>query len=318
MAMDNSFGQEGMDSCLWRLPLELTYSVVSFLEGKELSSLVEAMHSSKEHRALLRSLASYVMKRMQDEAVEILSNRLATPQPALVAFVNGTLRPKSQELLQNQQNNVASFVRNFSEWCLLMDYVLKGTRHGRLTWPVGVGVFATSPISGGTIPLRTKVVLSVPVWDPNLVTLCHDVWLPSNPQKVVGAPTHFSWLPSEGDIDGFVPDHNIGVLSCFDDNNRRTFRAIKALARDDDFLQATGRPDCCLSILPSFDCPIFGFLLRSMIQSSSRHVWMLREEIRANNMLCFFDTHPKYVEQINAQNHPLFIDRVVDLMKAIH
>ena len=307
------------EACLWKLPVELVFSVGAFLDGKALSSLVEALYSDKEQRILLGTMTVYIMKRMTTESIALLMDPRFN-QLALARFVQTTLVPKSEEILRTlatNNNSGRDFIQKFSEWCLLMDYVLKGTRNNSLVWPVGAGVFATSPLSGGNMPLKTKVVLSVPVWHPSTVTLCHEVWLPHTAQTVIGAPTNFSWLPSEGDIDGFNPQQNIGVLSCFDDSNHRTFQATKALARDDDFLQAMGKPDCCLSILPTLDCPIFGSLLHALIQTSRRNAWMLNEEYCNKHMLCFFDSPPESMID-NNQNYTnaVLVERIIQLMKS--
>lgn len=132
-------------------------------------------------------------------------------------------------------------------------------------WPVGVGVFASS---AGNFPLQTRVIMHCPVWNPMAVILCHDIWL-SNKQiheGLVGAPTHFSWLPSEGDIDGFLSSENIGLLTPFDETNARSFCATQALTRNDTFLHAKGRPNFCLSLLPALDCPFYGSLVEHMVR----------------------------------------------------
>lgn len=194
--------------------------------------------------------------------------------------------------------NTAQLVKRCSEWCCLLDYILIGPRSSRnhnstlnvsesgvlpdhMLWPIGVGVFTTS--LGGNIPLQTKVILSSPVWDPIPILLCRNVWLPDEKTRQknssnthafynhnsgnnsVGAPTNFSWLPSEGDIDGLLPDQNMVVVEPYDATNLRTFQATQALTLNDDFLSAMGRPDSCLSLLPDVDCPIYGSLLEHIM-----------------------------------------------------
>jgi len=363
MAFSNEDG-----AVFWQFAPELVYAIASFLGGKGLCSLLESLLSCKGKRSHFYSLTHYIMRRCEHDTLHRLSHLPLTPQPALVAFVQDSMIPRSEALKQvmiihhNQPQNPfitatstsdALFIRQLSEWCILLEYVLLGFRHAStlssmnedptttttkqqqqqgMLWPIGVGVFATSPVCGGNIPLQTKVIVSCPVWDPTAVILCHDVWLyqkstkPSSLElrqlKVVGAPTHFSWLPSEGDIDGFVPTENIGLLTPYDETNLRTFLATKALTRDDDFLPAMGRPDSCLSILPAGDCPIYGSVIDHMVRSSSSHGWMLDHKGQGcrnlPQMLCFFDCGPKYPESAG-QNYStsLLVDRVFSLMKSL-
>lgn len=359
---------------LWKMPPELVYGVTSFLDGKALSSLMmetllmaskpsrSSLHASQPPPPSSASLTMcYIMRRWQEDTVQLLSS-LQFPQLALIQFVQESLVTRTNAiqatLLSNNNSHqiictdtAALLMRQFSEWCLLMDYVLQGPRSSsassssspiQMLWPIGVGVFKMSPVCGGNVPLQTKVVLSCPVWDPAPVRLSRDVWLPHDEtthhffRGGVGAPTHFSWLPSEGDIDGFLPDQNIAVLQPFDDTNVRSFQATQALARDDDFLSAMGRPDSCLSILPAVDCPIYGSLLEHMMlrssSSSSRHAWLLDEQRRQHcsdgeepgspRMLCFFDSQPNYVLEGESShktesNSDVLIEQIIHLMKTL-
>lgn len=234
--MMSSLAEDGA-SILWILAPELMYNVVTFLDGKALSSMLEALLSCKQRRYLLHSLMHYIMRRYQDEIVNFLAKQASSPQPELLVFIKESIIPRSAAIsfvgenptIHRAINKDASTMRQFSEWCLLMDYILQGLRSrqrtvsstlsssqdcmARMLWPVGVGVFATSPVCGGNIPLQSKVIVTCPVWDPAAVILCHDLWLPQKSTQqhqqtsLETAPTHhFSWLPSEGDIDGFVPE----------------------------------------------------------------------------------------------------------------
>jgi hypothetical protein len=331
---------DSMDDCLiWSLAPELLFAVVSNLDGRDLSTVFEALLSSKRHQHLLFSSCSYVMHRWQEETMNLLSIHATNPQPALVSFMRETMRPKSLAMStasissSDSRFNNGALLRQFSEWCLLLDYVLLGTRStlfsSRMVWPVGVGVFAVSPFCGGNRPLQTKVTVHCPLWDPTALIRCHDIWFPADRQTGIsstcisrGGPSHFAWLPSEGDIDGFVPEENIGILTPFNENNERTFRATQALTRDDDFLPAMGRPDSCLTILPALDCPIYGSLMNSMVRASCRHSWVLEETAtndggkRMPTMLCFYDRNPKYPEASEIGNvQEYLVDRIVHLMK---
>lgn len=310
---------------VWGLAPELTFSILSFVDGKALSSFIEALLASKRG-SLVGSLVQYVTKRWHDEIYRLLSNHASSPQPALLSFVKENMTPKADSPLV--ADDYAVMIRNFSEWCILLDYVLQGPRCAsslaspkRMIWLVGVGVFTTT--TRGNVPLRSKVVLHCPVWNPTAVILCNDVWLSSHQshEGLVGAPTNFSWLPSEGDIDGFLADENIGILTPYDDTDVRTFQGTQALTRDDDFLPGMGRPDSCLSILPSVDCPIYGSLVEHMVQSASRNSWMLDEQRLRQmqnhlSMLCFFDSHPKYSGAVDLNgNQPSLENRIIHLMK---
>lgn len=268
------------------------------------------------------------MKRWHDEILELLTNKVATPQPALISFVKQQMVPTADSIQATPDDN-AAIVLHFSEWCVLFDYVMQGPRSAskfskadRMVWPVGVSVFATRPSCGGNAALQTKVVVHCPVWNPNAIACCHDIWLSQKQsyKGLEGAPTNFSWLPSEGDIDGFLPDDNIGILTPFDEGNSRTFCATQALTRNDDYIKAIGRPDSCLSILPALDCPIYGYLVNQMVRSSSHHAWILEEQARGygkRSMLCFFDRNPKFSGALDVnQSRASLVSRIFRLMKA--
>jgi hypothetical protein len=320
------------DPCIfWILAPELAFSILAFVDGKALSCFVEALMASKSKRVLLGPLVGYLTKRWHHEIHCLLSgvNRnsmvtIAAPstsQPALLAFVRETMMPKTETMLSMQDCSV--MIRIFSEWCILLDYVLQGPRSAssadRMVWPVGVGVFATT---ARYVPLRSKVVLHCPIWKPQVIVLCQDIWLSDSQSQKVGAPTHFSWLPSEGDLDGFNPDANIGILTPLDDTNTRTFQGTQALTTNDDFLHGMGRPDSCLSILPSLDCPIYGSFVEQMVRSSCRHSWMLEAQ-RLNqlqnkpSMLCFYDSHHKYSQAVEFNHNQSSLEhRIFQIMKA--
>lgn len=357
---------DGDDGFLWNMPPELVYGVIAFLDGKAVSSLMEALLASRKRRASPHSspltVMCYILGRLQDDTIRLLSTISSNSQPALVQFVKEAILPKTNALqlmsksaTTNTTTMAPIIIREFSENCLLLDYVLQGPRNAtsltpdQMLWPIGVGVFKTSPVCGGHTPLQTKVVLSCPLWNPAAVLAARDVWLPEKTYPhtrqaasvVVGAPTHFSWLPSEGDIDGFDPHQNMAVLQPFNETNIRSFQAAQALSRDDDFLSAMGRTDSCLSILPAVDCPIYGSLLDYMIRSSSSSSnrgceWLLDEQIKSLNqtsrhqrqlprMLCFFDNHQACfsggdsLDQANdddGQSNEL-VDQIMYLMKTL-
>ena len=319
-------------SCLlWYLPAELVYHCTTYLDGKAMSTLMaEAlmMMASKHNTVVhlsssLTLLLGYILRRWQDETLRLLVSLQSSncPQPALLKFVQESLVPRTNDIQNNilllTSNNsykislgcgypavtsIAQIVKQCSQWCCLLDYILQGPRSSssrnntstfnnngfsvdqNMLWPIGVGVFTTS--LGGNIPLQTKVIVSSPVWDPLPIWLCRDVWLPDEETRKkysssnhtfynhnsnnssVRPPTNFSWLPSEGDMDGFLPDQNMVVVEPLDGTNLRTFQATQALTLNDDFVSAMGRPDSCLSLLPDIDCPIYGPILEHIMRRS--------------------------------------------------
>ncbi|CAB9503736.1 expressed unknown protein [Seminavis robusta] len=314
-----------VDGCLLSslAPEIVLFSVVSYLDGKGLGSLCEALLASKNQHAFAATLIRHAMEQRQEAAMDCAH---------AVGFVHEFMQPRFEAC--SSSITCASTMRHVSEWCLLWDYLCvvlrqrpRGTasvsrlfcqetdRMGPLLWPVGVGVFA---VNTGRQPLQTKVIVHSPRWDPVAMEICSDIFRKNN------KPQYFAWLPSEGDLDGFLPDENIGFIAPFDDNNQRTFCATQALTRNDDFLPAMGRAaSSSLTILPALDCPIYGPLLQHMLTSSATMQFLGNGSSSANRdsnsipmMMGFFTSDLKTRTAVDRGDVPL-MDRIKRLMEAL-